>query len=198
MTALYPSRDNPELNARALAALEIDKKNEASSFMDGAWTGHPDQNEIAVKQFPEPNQLQARPTNHDTHPDLRPVPTGVGTKTIAGTRAAVRTVIRYRNGVLDGHGASLLDGYMEDLATDRIYRLMIAQRIRHRDVVEILDENSNPIAHTPEMVTKIFDEELRRILGELRADATPETVERFTRARVFSERMIVENQFNPS
>ena len=61
MTALYPSRDNPELNARALAALEVDKKNEATSLMDGAWTGHPDQNEIAVKQFPVPNQLNARP-----------------------------------------------------------------------------------------------------------------------------------------
>jgi len=32
--------------------------------------------------------------------------------------------------VLNGKGASLLDGYMEDLATDRIYRLMIAQRIQ--------------------------------------------------------------------
>jgi len=31
--------------------------------------------------------------------------------------------MRYRNGVLNGKGASLLDGYMEDLATDRIYRL---------------------------------------------------------------------------
>jgi len=54
-----------------------------------------------------------------THPDLRPLPTGVGKRTLAGTRAAVRTVIRYRNGVLNGKGASLLDGYMEDLATDR-------------------------------------------------------------------------------
>jgi len=51
MTALYPSRDNPELNARALAVLAEDKKNEASCLMDGAWTGHPDQNEIAVTQF---------------------------------------------------------------------------------------------------------------------------------------------------
>ena len=40
----------------------------------------------------------------------------------------MRTVIRYRNGVLNGKGASLLDGYMEDLATNRIYRLIIAQR----------------------------------------------------------------------
>jgi malate synthase len=198
MTALYPSRDNQELNARALAVLEVDKKNEANSLMDGAWTGHPDQNEIAVRQFPAPNQLNARPANHDTHPDLRPVPAGVGKKTVAGTRAAVRTVIRYRHGVLNGRGASLLDGYMEDLATDRIYRLMIAQRMRHREAVEILDESGAPVTHTPEFVTKVFDEELKRILGELPPDTTPETVERFTQARILSERMIVENQFNPS
>jgi malate synthase len=129
MTALYPSRENAELNARALAILAEDKKNEASCFMDGAWTGHPDQNEIAVSQFPAPNQLAARPKNADTHPDLRPIPSGVGKRTLAGTKAAIRTVIRYRNGVLNGCGASLLDGYMEDLATDRIYRLMIAQRV---------------------------------------------------------------------
>src|ERR1700683_5168752 len=71
MTALYPSREDAELNARALAILEKDKRNEATSLMDGAWTGHPDQNEIAVRQFPAPNQLQARPANHETHPDLR-------------------------------------------------------------------------------------------------------------------------------
>src|SRR4029453_16162712 len=57
MTALYPSREDPELNARALAVLEKDKKNEANCLMDGAWTGHPDQNEIALKQFSCPNQV---------------------------------------------------------------------------------------------------------------------------------------------
>src|SRR5277367_701464 len=141
MTALFPSREDPELNARALAGLAQDKKNEAVALMDGAWTGHPDQNQIAVDQFPFPNQLSARPKNANTHPDLRPLPKGVGKQTVAGTRAAVRTVIRYRNGVLSGRGASLLDGYMEDLATDRIYRLMIAQRIKHRDKVKIVDES---------------------------------------------------------
>ncbi|MGA9445706.1 MAG: malate synthase A, partial [Candidatus Sulfotelmatobacter sp.] len=50
MTALYPSREDAELNARALAVLEKDKKNEADYLMDGAWTGHPDQNTIAVEQ----------------------------------------------------------------------------------------------------------------------------------------------------
>src|SRR6059036_1518839 len=131
MTALYPSREDPELNARALEVLANDKKNEADCLMDGAWTGHPDQNQIALDQFPYPNQLHARRSHDERYPDLRPVPKDVGQRTLVGTRAAVRTVIRYRNGVLNGKGASLLDGYMEDLATDRIYRLMIAQRMRH-------------------------------------------------------------------
>jgi len=53
-----PSREDAETEyARALAALEKDKKNEADSLMDGAWTGHPDQNQIALDQFPFPNQL---------------------------------------------------------------------------------------------------------------------------------------------
>src|SRR5580658_818028 len=198
MTALYPSREDAELNARALAILEKDKKNEATSLMDGAWTGHPDQNEIAVRQFPAPNQLQARPANHETHPDLRPVPAGVGQHTVAGTRAAVRTVIRYRQGVLSGRGASLLDGYMEDLATDRIYRLMIAQRMRHRDVTRMLNDHGEPVLHTPEFVTRLFDEELKRILHELPAGSPEEATERFTQARLLSERMILTNEFNPS
>src|SRR5436305_5056785 len=120
MTALYPSRTDAELNERALKVLAEDKRNEANCLMDGAWTGHPDQNEIAVKQFPYPNQLDRRPASADPRPDLRPLPTGLGTRTLAGTRAAARTVIRYRNGGLNGRGASLVDGYMEDLATERL------------------------------------------------------------------------------
>ncbi len=198
MTALYPSREDAELNARALAVLEQDKKNEANCLMDGAWTGHPDQNAIAVAQFPYPNQLQKRPKNASRYPDLRPVPTGVGTHTLKGTRAAVRTVIRYRHGVLSGNGASLLDGYMEDLATDRIYRLMIAQRVVHRDLVKIYDDDGRPVKHTPELITRLFDEELDRLLKELPAGSPAEEADRFRRAREISEAMIVQGEFNPS
>jgi len=197
MTALYPSRTDAELNERALAVLAKDKKNEADCLMDGAWTGHPDQNAIAVQQFPSPNQLGKRPQLKTTHPDLRPVPEGVGSKTLAGTRAAVRTVIRYRNGVLNGKGASLLDGYMEDLATDRIYRLMIAQRIKHRDQVPIAGPDGKPVLHTPELVTKVFDEELDRILRELPADTPEDARNKFKEARRISEQMIQRGEFNP-
>jgi malate synthase len=198
MTALFPSREDAELNARALSVLEKDKKNEAECLMDGAWTGHPDQNAIAVAQFPFPNQLQARPRNASRYPDLRPAPRGVGESTVNGTRAAVRTVIRYRHGVLSGNGASLLDGYMEDLATDRIYRLMIAQRVRHRGLTVITDEQGRNVKHTPEFVTRLFDEELDRLLQELPAGASAEERERFRLARELSEAMIVNGEFDPA
>lgn len=176
MTALYPNRQDPELNARALDVLARDKKNEAACLMDGAWTGHPDQNAIAVSAFPYPNQLDRRPDRIDVMPDLRPAPHGVGRTTLEGTRAAVRTVIRYRHGVLSGKGASLLDGYMEDLATDRIYRVMIAQRMRFRG------------EYTPGSLSAVFDDELARILDELPAADTSER-ERYRLAREISERM---------
>ncbi|HKW63925.1 MAG TPA: hypothetical protein VJN89_15345 [Candidatus Acidoferrum sp.] len=196
MTALYPSREDAELNARALKVLAEDKKNEANSLMDGAWTGHPDQNEIAVSQFPVPNQLQARPANANPHPDLRPLPTGVGKCTLAGTRAAVRTVIRYRNGVLNGKGAILLDGYMEDLATDRIYRLMVAQRMRHSRSVEVLDESGVAVPHTPELISRLFDEELDRLLRETKSDDA-QIAATLREARRISEEMIRREEFDP-
>lgn len=197
MTALYPSRTDAELNERALKTLAGDKRNEAMCGMDGAWTGHPDQNEIAVQQFPAPNQLDARSSADPRCPDLRPAPHGVGRLTLEGTRAAVRTVIRYRNGVLNGKGASLLDGYMEDLATDRIYRLMIAQRIRHRDQIEILDSDGTNVTHTPELVTKIFNEELEKLIGELATDAPPGSLDTLIEARRLSEGMITNGEFDP-
>jgi len=67
--------------------------------------------------------------------------------------------------VLNGKGASLLDGYMEDLATDRIYRLMIAQR------AEQVRKRGLP----PLPVTQMFDEELDRILSELPAPWTTQS-----------------------
>jgi malate synthase len=194
MTALYPSREDPELNARALAVLEKDKKNEASQGFDGAWTGHPDQNEIAVAQFPTPNQISRRNVG-PRYPNLRPVPTGVGQRTLNGTRAAIRTVIRYRNGVLNGKGASLLDGFMEDLATDRIYRLMIAQRMQHWQAVPIVDESGKAVAHTPEFITQLFDEELAKLIANPGKDlGTPET---FREARRISEAMILNGEIDP-
>lgn len=182
MTALFPDRANAELNKAALEMLERDKKNEASCLFDGAWTGHPDQNEIAVAQFPAPNQGMKRKPGANETPDLRPpLDAAAGKKTVQGTRAAIRTVIRYRCGYLMGRGASLLDGYMEDLATDRIYRLMIAQRCLHG-------------IHTAADVTRFFDEELARLLVD---PNNAKDTKFFREARRQSEEMIKQGFHDP-
>src|SRR5947199_1320726 len=193
MTALYPSRTDAEINGRALEVLKKDKKNEAVCGMDGAWTGHPDQNQIAIEQFPFPNQLKMRAPHSERYPNLRPALNGVGKKTIAGTRAAVRTIIRYRDGVLHGKGASLLDGYMEDLATDRIYRLMIAQRMRHGGV---MDESGDEIPHTAQFVHRLFDEELENLLSDSnrKDEGSDETLRD---ARRIAEAMVMNEEFDP-
>lgn len=181
MTALYPSRTDPELNARALQSLEKDKKNEADCFMDGAWTGHPDQNAIAVAQFPHPNQVNKIPDS-PRFPDLRPDFNRLGMiYTTQGTRDAIRAAIRYRNGVLNGKGASLLDGYMEDLATDRICRLMLFQRLKHNH----FDLSTQ--------FTRLFNEELKRLQDE--GEPNPETL---LQARHETEMMVREGNHNPN
>jgi malate synthase len=197
MTALYPSRTDAELNARALEVLERDKRNEAACLMDGAWTGHPDQNAIAVAQFPAPNQMHRHPEAVERYPDLRPVPAGVGRHSLDGTRAAVRTTIRYRNGVLNARGASLLDGYMEDLATDRIYRLMLAQRLRHRDAAPILDADGRPVPHDEALLTRLYDEELARLVAELPTGRDVGDALTMREARERSETMIRQGWFDP-
>jgi malate synthase len=196
MTALYPSREDPALNARALAVLEQDKRNEAQCGMDGAWTGHPDQNQIALLQFPHPNQLEVRRPELK-QPELRVPPIGVGRISLEGTQAAVRTVIRYRYGVLNGRGASLIDGYMEDLATDRIYRLMLAQRVRHHRRIELTDAYGRQIDLTADRLGRIFDEELERLLSELPPDTPVEERRKYEAARGLSERMIARGRFDP-
>jgi hypothetical protein len=75
---------------------------------------------------------------------------------------------------------------------------MIAQRMRHRDVTRVLNERGEPVVHTPEFVTRLFDEELKHILHELPAGSPEGAAERFTQARLVSERMILTNEFNPS
>ncbi len=194
MTALFPDRQNPEANARALERLGADKKNEASLGFDGAWTGHPDQREGATLQFPAPNQLQVIHPEAPRRPDLAPAPVGVGAISVAGTRDAIRTMIEYRFGVLSGLGARMIKGYdregrlignfMEDLATDRIYRLMVAQRIRHGVLA------AEGVRITEDLVARWFEEELGKILQEHQGDEA--AAARYRRAGDWSLQMVRE------
>ena len=171
---------NSELNEKALKSLKADKKNEAEMGMDGAWTGHPDQNQIAIDQFPFPNQLKKTWPEPSDGFDLRIAPPDRPITT-DGTRAVIRVAIQYRHGVLNGKGASLLDGYMEDLATDRICRLMIAQRMKHMP------------DHVRGVVGELFEEELQELIDAKVGDEAT-----LRRAKVLTENYVVNGVHNPS
>ena len=100
--------------------------------------------------------------------------------------------------MLNGKGASLLDGYMEDLATDRIYRLMIAQRMKHSPKVSILDGSGTPVFHTPGLITRLFDEELEKLLANPPKDiAGPNAAETARTARNIAESMVRNGEIDP-
>jgi malate synthase len=90
----------------------------------------------------------------------------------------------------------LLDGYMEDLATDRIYRLMIAQRMRHSRQAEILDDSGTAVEHAHELIGRLFDEQLDRLLQEKKSD-DPQIAATLREARRISEEMIRREEFDP-
>jgi len=85
--------------------------------------------------------------------------------------------------------------YMEDLATDRIYRLMIAQRLRHNGHVPVTDEAGKIVVHTPELVSRLFDEELEKLITNPGRDLGTE--ETFREARRISEAMVFNGEFDP-
>ena len=59
------------------------------------------------------------------------------------------------------------------------------------------DDEGKPVRHTPELVTRLFDEELERILRELPADVPEAARDKYRQARQISEEMITRGQFNP-
>ena len=86
---------------------------------------------------------------------------------------------------------------MEDLATDRIYRLMITQRMLHRDSIKIIDSMGSDVKHTPELITKLFDEELAKILRDLPVEVWEKEKDCYRKAREISEEMILKEQHDP-
>jgi malate synthase len=84
---------------------------------------------------------------------------------------------------------------MEDLATDRIYRLMIAQRVLHK--VRVSDDEGKSVEHSSALVTRIFDEELAKIQKDLPAEIDRKAAATLPEARRIAEEMIVQGHHSP-
>ncbi|MGH9152455.1 MAG: malate synthase A [Acidimicrobiales bacterium] len=167
MAAFVPNRRDPEVTASALARVREDKVRESGDGFDGTWVAHPDLVPVATEVFDgvlgeRPNQLERRRDDVVvTADDLLAVAATPGGVSEQGVRADVSVGIRYLESWLRGWGAAAIDNLMEDAATAEICRSQIWQWQRHRARLD----DDRPV--TPELVTRIVDEELARLRGAM-------------------------------
>ena len=162
MSAVIPSRKQPEVNEKAFAAVRTDKEREAGDGFDGTWVAHPDSVPVAMEQFDavlgdRPNQVERRREDVIVAAaDLLDAASAGGEITEAGLRSNVNVGIQYISSWLRGNGAAAINHLMEDAATAEIARSQVWQWIRHG--AEIEGERI-----TPELVRRIEGEELEKI-----------------------------------
>ena len=191
-----------EMRERQVAGVVADKEFESGIGHDGCWVSHPYFIGPAMEPFDE--VLEEKGTTHqlDVIPDVpdRPdlLPRAEGPKTLDGIRVNVRVSIGYMKGWLQDLGAVAWDHRMEDLATFEISRAQTWQWLHHG--IE-LDDGT---AVTPELVGRVFDEELEKIVEEAREffggrgeEVVEEQVRRFREAREVAERIFTEEAFRP-
>lgn len=161
MSAFTPGK-TLEARQQQTAKVTADKANEFAIGHDGCWVSHPYFITSAMAQFKRPDQTDRLLPEFDRYADL--LPRGEGPRTIEGLRTNVRVGIAYQNGWSQDIGCVAWDGLMEDLATLEISRAQTWQWLHHR--VTLADGQRV----TRELVERMFDQELQRILREIAED----------------------------
>ena len=160
MAAFIPSRRDPEVTERAMAAVRADKERESGDGFDGTWVAHPDLVPLAREVFD--GVLGSRPHQKDRlRPEVRvaardlvgvAIPNGAVTE--AGVRANVSVGLAYLASWLSGNGAAAINNLMEDAATAEISRSQLWQWRTHAVPLD----DGRPL--TPDRYAAIRDEEL--------------------------------------
>ncbi|HLE58717.1 MAG TPA: malate synthase A, partial [Candidatus Limnocylindria bacterium] len=162
MSAFIPNRREPEVTARALAAVREDKQREAGDGSDGTWVAHPDLVSVAGEVFDaalgdRPNQKHRSPNVQPAPADLLGVSITDGRVSEAGVRTNVGVALAYLASWLGGNGAAAINNLMEDAATAEISRSQLWQWRVHRVALE----DGRPM--TAELYASVRDEELARL-----------------------------------
>jgi malate synthase len=187
MAAFIPSRRDPAVNERALAAVREDKRREAGDGFDGTWVAHPDLVPVAREAFDavlgnRPNQKER--LRDDVQADARAlldfrVPGGRITE--AGVRNDISVAVQYVESWLRGTGAVALFNLMEDAATAEIARGQLWQWRRHGAA---LDDGR---AMSAELYARLRDDELAK-LARFEGD-------RIDDARALIDRLVLADDF---
>ncbi len=165
MAAYIPSRRDPVVNEKALAAVRADKERESGDGFDGTWVAHPDLTPTAWEVF-------ARTLGDQPHQKGRlreDVVIGAGQLldfridggaiTETGFRNNVSVALQYLSAWLLGNGAAAINNLMEDTATAEISRSQLWQWLHNGAHLN----DGRPVS--AELYQQVRDEELAR-LGE--------------------------------
>jgi malate synthase len=170
MSAVIPSRKDPEANRQAEEKVRADKAREAGDGFDGAWVAHPDSVQWAMEEFDKvlgdrPNQLdRLREEVQVTAAELLDAKSAGDDITVEGLRMDVNVGIQYISSWLRGNGAAGIYGLMEDAATAEISRSQVWQWIHHGATLD------NGQTVTADLVREIATSELERIRDEVGAE----------------------------
>ncbi|MDA7947354.1 MAG: malate synthase A [Hyphomicrobiaceae bacterium] len=181
MAAQIPNRREPEVNEKAMAAVQKDKEREVREGCDGSWVAHPDLVPVARQVF---ERLMKGDNQVDVIPDTTPVSQTdllqihEGTRTEEGLRTNIRVGVQYIEAWLRGNGAVPLYNLMEDAATAEISRTQIWQWQKHGATLEDGREV------TVELVDGLLADEMAKLRNALGADVYdkgrfPEAIEIF-------------------
>ena len=187
MSAFTPGKDEATVKAQTEKVLN-DKKNEFNSGHDGCWVSHPYFIGPALEAFPKRNQLEELLPDFDKFPDL--LMDGKGPKTIDGLRTNIRVGIAYLHGWNRDIGCVAWDNLMEDLATLEISRAQTWQWLHH----EITLDSGEQV--TKELILKLFNEELEKIINELSIDRGSNQALEFSKAMEQSYEMFTSNKLD--
>lgn len=165
MSAFIPSRKDAEVNARAMAQVEADKKREAGDGFDGTWVAHPDLVQLATGCFDavlgdKPNQKDRLRSEVVADPDVLcnlHIPGGKVTE--AGFRNNISVGLQYIEAWYRGNGAVAIFNLMEDAATAEISRAQLWQWVQRGAK---LDDGRTI---TKELYAQIRDEEIAKLGG---------------------------------
>lgn len=170
MAAFIPSRRDPEVNERALTKVREDKDRESRDGFDGTWVAHPDLVPVAGEVFnrvlgDRPNQKNVlREDLNVTAGQLVDLEVPNGAITLAGIETNVEVALEYIESWLRGQGAVAIHNLMEDAATAEISRSQLWQWVT----------NESPIADDGTMSAQGYKDVRERVLGRLRANASPD------------------------
>lgn len=165
MAAFIPNRRDPEVNDRALKAVQADKERESADGFDGTWVAHPDLVPVAIEVFnrvlgSQPNQKnRLREDVAIASSQLIDFVVPGGSVTEAGIRNNLSVGIQYVAAWLGGSGAVAIYNLMEDAATAEISRAQLWQWL-HRGA-RLADGRT----FTPELYHQFREEEVARLAG---------------------------------